>query len=147
MPDDGPPLTSDDVEAAASVGRLPALARQLVLDGAWSSMEVVLRYARDAAVPLGELEGTLRALIDAVAVLPESRRVAASEEIRALERQAAFSVIKRLDRDPLTGPERKVLALAGTLLMDLGDLERGAAIFERAGEDGRAAEAYGQLGD
>ena len=62
MPDDGPPLTSDDVEAAASVGRLPALARQLMLDGAWSSMDVVLRYARDSGVPLGELEETVRAM-------------------------------------------------------------------------------------
>jgi hypothetical protein len=147
MPDDAPPLSSDDVEAAASVGRLPALARQLVLDGAWSSVDVLLRYARDAALPLGELEETVRSMAEAIGSLPDGRRNAASEEIRALERQAAFAITKRLDRDPLTAPERKVLALAAMLLADLGDLERAALTFERAGEDGRAAEAYGALGD
>jgi hypothetical protein len=147
MPDDAPPLSSDDVEAAASVGRLPALARQLVLDGAWSSVDVLLRYARDAALPLGELEETVRAMSDAFAALPEGRRGAAGEEIRALERQASFAITKRLDRDPLTAPERRVLALAAALLLDLGDLERAALTFERAGDDARAAEAYGGLGD
>jgi hypothetical protein len=147
MPDDAPPLSSDDVEAAASVGRLPALARQLVLDGAWSSVDVLLRYARDAALPLGELEDTVRAMAEAIATLPEGRRSAAGEEIRALQRQAAHAITKRLDRDPLTAPERKVLSLAAGLLQDLGDLERAALTFERAGDDARAAEAYGGLGD
>jgi tetratricopeptide (TPR) repeat protein len=147
MPDDAPPLSSDDVEAAASVGRLPALTRQLVLDGAWSSVDVLLRYARDAALPLGELEETVRAMAEAIAALSEARRNAARDEIVALERQAAFAITKRLDRDPLTATERKVLALAAGLLVDLGDLERAALTFERAGDDARAAEAYGGLGD
>src|SRR5688572_28656417 len=115
MPDDGPPLTSDDVEAAASVGRLPALARQLVFDGAWSSIDVLLRYARDTGLPLGELEETVRAMVDAISALPPGRRVAAHDEIRALERQAAFTIAKRLERDPLTAAERSVLALAATI--------------------------------
>jgi len=147
MPDDGPPLTSDDVEAAASVGRLPALARQLVFDGAWSSVDVVLRYARDAGLPLGELEETVRAMVDAVTALPPGRRLASHDEIRALERQAAFTIAKRLERDPLTAAERNVLALAATIWVDLGDLERAARTFERAGDDARAAETYGSLGD
>jgi hypothetical protein len=147
MPDDGPPLTTDDVEAAASVGRLPALARQLVLDGAWSSIDVLLRYARDAGLPLGELEETVRAMTDAIGTLPDGRRGAAGDEIRALERQAAFTITKRLERDPLTASERPVLALAGAILVDLGDLERAALVFERAGDDARAAEAFGALGD
>jgi hypothetical protein len=147
MSDDAPPLSSDDVEAAASVGRLPALARQLVLDGAWSSVDVLLRYARDAALPLGELEDTVRAMTEAISALPEGRRHAAGEEIAALQRQAAFAITKRLDRDPLTASERKVLAVAGGLLFELGDLERAATTFERAGDDARAAEAYGGLGD
>jgi hypothetical protein len=147
MPDDGPPLTSEDVEAAASVGRLPALARQLVFDGAWSSMDVVLRYARDTGLPLGELEETVRAMTDALAALPPGRRESVSDEIRALQRQAAFTIAKRLERDPLTAIERKVLAVAGTIWVDLGDLERAARTFERAGDDARAAETYGRLGD
>jgi hypothetical protein len=147
MPDDVAPLSSDDVEAAASVGRLPALARQLVLDGAWSSVDVLLRYARDAALPLGELEDTVRAMMDGIGGLPEGRRSAAGEEIRGLERQAAFAISKRLDRDPLTAPERRVLAMAGSLLFDVGDFERAALTFERAGDDGRAAEAFGAAGD
>jgi FHA domain len=147
MPDDAPPLSTDDVEAAASVGRLPALARQLVVDGAWSSVDVLLRYTRDAALPLGELHETVRAMVDGIAALPHGRRNAAGEEIRALERQAAFAITTRLDRDPLTAAERKVLSLAAALLVDLGDLERAALTFERAGDDARAAEAYGGLGD
>ena len=147
MPDDGPPLTSDDVEAAASVGRLPALARQLVFDGAWSSVDVVLRYSRDTGLPLGELEETVRAMTDAIAALPPGRRLASHDEIRALERQAAFTIAKRLERDPLTAAERNVLALAATIWVDLGDLERAARTFERAGDDARAAETYGSLGD
>jgi hypothetical protein len=147
MPDDGPPLTSDDVEAAASVGRLPALARQLVFDGAWSSLDVLLRYARDTGLPLGELEETVRAMVDAIGALPPGRRVAAHDEIRALERQAAFAIAKRLERDPLTAAERNVLGVAATIWVDLGDLERAARTFERAGDDARAAETYGSLGD
>jgi hypothetical protein len=147
MPDDGPPLTSDDVEAAASVGRLPALARQLVFDGAWSSVDVVLRYARDTGLALGELEETVRAMTDAIAALPPGRRLASHDEIRALERQAAFTIAKRLERDPLTAAERGVLALAAHIWVDLGDLERAARTFERAGDDARAAETYGSLGD
>ena len=147
MPDDGPPLTSDDVEAAASVGRLPALARQLVFDGAWSSVDVVLRYSRDTGLALGELEETVRAMTDAIAALPPGRRLASHDEIRALERQAAFTIAKRLERDPLTAAERNVLALAATIWVDLGDLERAARTFERAGDDARAAETYGSLGD
>jgi hypothetical protein len=147
MPDDGPPLTSDDVEAAASVGRLPALARQLVFDGAWSSLDVLLRYARDTGLPLGELEETVRAMVDAIGALPPGRRVAAHDEIRALERQAAFTIAKRLERDPLTAAERSVLGLAAAIWVDLGDLERAARTFERAGDDARAAETYGGLGD
>jgi hypothetical protein len=147
MPDDGPPLTSDDVEAAASVGRLPALARQLVFDGAWSSVDVVLRYSRDAGLPLGELEETVRAMMEALAALPPGRKLASHDEIRALERQAAFTIAKRLERDPLTAAERAVLALAAAIWVDLGDLERAARTFERAGDDARAAETYGSLGD
>jgi hypothetical protein len=147
MPDDGPPLTSEDVEAAASVGRLPALARQLVFDGAWSSMDVVLRYARDTGLPLGELEETVRGMADAMSALPPGRRQAASDEVRALLRQAAFTIAKRLERDPLTASERKVLALAASIWVELGDLERAARTFERAGDDARAAETYGSLGD
>lgn len=147
MADDDSPLTADDVEAAASVGRLPALARQLVLDGSWASLDVVLRYARDAALPLGELEETIRTIATTIGGLSDSRRAAAAEEIRALKRQAAFTLLRRLDRQPLTGPERTALVVAATLLVDLGELERAAATFERAGDELRAAEAYGALGD
>src|SRR3954471_12074910 len=147
MPDDGPPLTPEDVEAAASVGRLPVLARQLVFDGAWSSMEVVLRHARDARLPLGELEDTVQAMMDAVAAMPAGRRQANVDEIRAIQRQAAFTIGKRLDGEPLTAAERSVVALAGSIWVQLGDLERAARTFERAGDDSRAAEAYGALGD
>jgi hypothetical protein len=36
MSDEGPPLTLDQVRAAAAVGRLPELANQLVSDHRWS---------------------------------------------------------------------------------------------------------------
>src|SRR4051794_38294243 len=121
MPDDGPPLTPEDVEAAASVGRLPILARQLVFDGAWSSMEVVLRHAREARLPLSELEDTTRAMMEAIAALPVGRRQANVDEIRAIERQAAFTINKRVDGEPLTAVERSVIALAGSIWVQLGD--------------------------
>jgi len=147
MSDDEPGLTADDVEAAASVGRLPALVRQLVLDGAWASLDVVLRYARDNALPLAEIEDTVRAVKDGVAALPEVRAIAAAPELRALQRQAAYLIIRRLERDPLTHTERNALGVAANILAALGDLERAARIFERAADDVRAAEAYGALGD
>ena len=60
-------------------------------------MDVALRYARDTGLPLGELEETVRAMTDAIAALPPGRRLASHDEIRALERQAAFTIAKRLD--------------------------------------------------
>lgn len=147
MSEDGPPLTTDDVEAAASVGRLPALARQLVLDGGWSSLDVLLRFARGSSLPLGEVEETVRRMTDAITVLSDARRAAAADEIRILRRQAAFTLLRRLDRDPLTVAEQSALRLAAGLLAELGDLERAAGAFERAGDDIKAAEAYGAMGD
>jgi hypothetical protein len=79
--------------------------------------------------------------------LPSGRRAAAAEEIQTLQRQAAFTISRRLDHNPLTASERNALALAARLLVDLGDLERAARTFERAGDELRAAEAYGALGD
>jgi hypothetical protein len=87
------------------------------------------------------------AMTAAGAAGPAGRREAASDEVRALQRQAAFTIAKRLERDPLTAVERNVLALAAAIWVDLGDLERAARTFERAGDDGRAAESYGRLGD
>lgn len=147
MAEDGPPLTADDVEAAASVGRLPALARQLVLDASWSSLEVLLQYARGSTLPLTDLEDTVRALASGAASLPESRRAAAAEELRGAKHLATALLLRRVERDPLTAPERAALRLAAELLSDLGEPERAAHAFERAGDMLRAAEAYGALGD
>ncbi len=147
MPDDGLPLTADDVEAAASVGRLPALARQLVLDGSWASLDVALTYTRGTRLPLAEMASTVRAITEAVAALPPGRRQAAADECKALQRQAAAVILGRLERDPLTAAERNALVLAGTILFELGEAEPAAQTFERAGDDLRAADAYGALGD
>jgi hypothetical protein len=89
----------------------------------------------------------VKAMTEAIATLPSGRRMASNDEIRALERQAAFTIAKRLERDPLTAGERRVLALAAEIWVELGDLERAARTFERAGDEARAAETYGGLGD
>jgi len=110
-------------------------------------VQVVLRFAREAALPLSELDDSVRAIVDAVKAMPDARRAACREDVQSLQRQAAFTLLRRLDRDPLTADERSSLALAAAILAELGELGRAAGTFERAGDDARAAECYGALGD
>lgn len=141
------PLTTEDVDAAASVGRLSALGRQLIAEESWSSLEVVLRYCLGPRLPLAELVDVAVAIRDAAAGLPASRRAQVEQELRVAQSQAAHAILRRLARDPLIAAERAALSVAGGIFTGLGEREQAARIFERARDDMRAAEAYGALGD
>src|SRR5262249_54361770 len=92
LDDDGPPLTLADVRAAAAVGRLPEVARQLVLEHSWLSLEVMLRHAGDRAISLEAFRDTVAMTFDAVAALPDPDRSAGLEDLSAARRQAASTL-------------------------------------------------------
>ncbi|MDX2020643.1 MAG: FHA domain-containing protein [Deltaproteobacteria bacterium] len=142
-------LSPAQIEAAANVGRLARLAERLVEERSWSSVDLLLSHATLDVVPLEELAAAARAVDRALARMPEARsqRPAIVREIAALRALAGRSLAKRLRHDPVTQQERPLLALAGELLMAAGDPKEAARLFERAHEDGRAADAYGATGD
>jgi hypothetical protein len=148
MSEDGPLLSLDQVRAAAAVGRLPELAHQLVADRRWSSVEVLLTMAGTASLPLEEITEALRALLDAVSALPEKQRRAVANDLQDAHSHAAAALARRADRPPpLTDRERSALAVAATLYAGLAEMRRAAELFEKAGDDTRAADAWGALGE
>lgn len=147
MSDEGPPLTLDQVRAAAAVGRLPDLANQLVADHRWSSLEVLLTMAATPNIPLPDVSHALQALVDALDQLPEADRKEAARELREAELHAATALARRADVQPLTDRHRRGLRAAAGLFAALGETRRAAELFEKAGDEVRAAEAWGELGD
>lgn len=142
-------LSPAQIEAAANVGRLARLAERLVEERSWSSVDMLLSHATLDVVPVEELANAARAVDRALSRVPEarSRRATVMREIAALRALAAKALVRRLKHDPLTTPERALLQLAGELMMSAGEPREAAPLFERAGEDMRAADAYGATGD
>jgi hypothetical protein len=147
MSDEGPPLTLDQVRAAAAVGRLPELAHQLVSDHRWSALEVLLTMAATPTIHLPDVTHALQALVDALEQLPESDRKEAARELREAELHAATALARRADVQPLTDRHRRAMRAAAGLFATLAETRRAGELFEKAGDEIRAAEAWGELGD
>ena len=147
MSDEGSPLSLEQVRAAAAVGRLPELARQLVADRRWSSLEVLLAIAATPSLPLEDVVAALSAVLQGLNELPEADAKEAALELRQAQLHAALALARRADRSPLTERERGGLRASAGLLAGLGELRRAAELFERAGDDVRAAETWGALGE
>jgi hypothetical protein len=147
MSEEGSPLSLEQVRAAAAVGRLAELARQLVADRRWSSLEVLLSIAATATLPLEDVVAALTAVLQGLGELPEADAKEAALELRQAQLHAASALARRADRNPLTERERGGLRASAGLLAGLGELRRAAELYEKAGEDGQAAETWGALGD
>lgn len=147
MSDDGQPLTLDQVRAAATVGRLPQLAQQLVADRRWSSLEILLTIAATPTLPLDDVAAALESLLEALSGLGEADRKEATMELKEAQKHAAAALARRLDREPLTEETRRGMRIAAGLFASLGEPRRAAELYEKAGDDAHAAEAWGALGD
>ncbi|MGB8294198.1 MAG: FHA domain-containing protein, partial [Polyangia bacterium] len=134
-------------DAGAVQTRLPALLRMMAADAAWAPLDSVMLEARAAGLSLPEIHDLVRALCATAASLLAVEREALADQIHAAKRQAVSLLLDRISVTALTAVEREALLTAGGLLMDLGDGAEAGAVFERAGADRRAAEAYGAAGD
>lgn len=147
MSEEGSPLSLEQVRAAAAVGRLPELARQLVSDRRWSSLEVLLSIASTPSLPLEDVVAALSAVLQGLGELPEADAKEAALELRQAQLHAASALARRADRSPLTERERGGMRASAGLLAGLGELRRAAELFEKAGDDIHAAETWGALGE
>jgi tetratricopeptide (TPR) repeat protein len=147
MSDEGSPLSLEQVRAAAAVGRLAELARQLVADRRWSSLEVLLSIAATPSLPLEDVVAALSAVLQGLGELPEADAKEAALELRQAQLHAASALARRADRSPLTDRERGGLRASAGLLAGLGELRRAAELYEKAGDDLRASETWGALGE
>jgi hypothetical protein len=147
MTDDGSPLSLEGIKTAAAAGRLPDLARRLVLERRWSSLDVLLTNAVTATVALEDAAPTLLALCEELGALPVADQREALAELREVELHAASVLARRADRPPYTATERAGLGAAAALYVAATELKRAAGLFEKAGEDERAAEIWGGLGE
>ncbi len=147
MIDDGSPLSLEGLKAAASAGRLGDLARRLVAERRWSSIDSLLAATESPALDLEEIASGIVALCESLAELPAVDKREASAELHDAELRAARALHRRGDKRPLTDADRSGLAAAAALLVIAGDVKRAATIYERAGDDERAGELWGSLGD
>ena len=88
------------MRAAAAVGRLPELARQLVADRRWSSLEVLLSIAATPSLPLEDVVAALSAVLAGLGELPEADAKEAALELRQAQLHAASALARRADRCP-----------------------------------------------
>jgi hypothetical protein len=147
MSEEGPPLSLEQARSAATAGRLPDLTAQLVADRRWSSLEVVLTLASTPSVPIEEVASALRSLLEALTTLSEGDRKEAEVELRQAYLHAATSLARRSQNQPLTARDRTGLTIAAGLFAALGELRRAATLYETAGDDAHAADAWGALGE
>jgi hypothetical protein len=147
MTDDGSPLSLEGIKTAAAAGRLPDLARRLVLERRWSSLDVLLTNAVTATVALEDAAPALSAICEELAALPPADQREALAELREVELHAASALARRADRPPFTVVDRAGLGAAAALYLAASETKRAAVLFEKAGDDERAAELWGGLGD
>jgi hypothetical protein len=147
MAKNGSRLKPTPETGAARSRALPALVRMLALDGEWASLDAVMLEARVAGLSLPQIHDLVRAMCTTLSTLSVAERVAMAEEIQSAKRQAATLLCDRISRAELTAIEQEALLTAGELLLDLEDYGAAGAAFERAGDDRRAANAYGAAGD
>jgi hypothetical protein len=146
MAKDGSRLKQTSKAGAAGTRSLPALVRLMAPDAEWA-LDAVMLEARAAGLSLPEIHDLVRTLCATVSSLRAVEREVLADQIQAAKRQAAALLFDRISRATLTAIEREALLTAGGLLMDVGDCAEAGAAFERAGDDQKAAEAYGAAGD
>jgi hypothetical protein len=147
MIDDESPLSLEGIRAASAAGRLPDLARRLVAERRWSSIDVLLTTATATGISLEESSAALVALCEALAGLPPTDQKEAFAELHVSQLRAARALCRRADHDPLTESDRAGLGAAAALCLAGGDATRAATLYEKAGDDERAAEVWGSLGE
>ncbi len=145
-------LSADQVQAAIASGRLGRLAERLTSEGDLPSLDRLLAIAALETTPLDELAAAARAIERACKRFDADRGGKGTPpdlepETRSLRRLTASTIAQRLRRDPLTSVERPVLGLAAEIFLAAGEIQEAARLFERADDDGRAADAYAALGD
>lgn len=131
------------------VGLVGRLARERSWEALTTLFEAIAAREGIAYVALGELDTATRLLVDALAEIPPPKRPNGllADELRALRIAAAEALLSRCSRPPMGELERRVLRRAATLLDEGGDHRRAALSYEDLGEDVRAANAWGAMGD
>jgi len=142
-------LSPAQIKAAANARRLVDLAEQLVRERRWDSIQDLLSNASLEDASLDELVSALQALDRGLGHLPPSKLRSAKvvSQLETLRAMAGDCLAGRLHHVPITKKEQTAMVLAAELLLAGGKSKESAALFERAGEDGRAADAHGLSGD
>ncbi|HSZ82813.1 MAG TPA: FHA domain-containing protein [Polyangia bacterium] len=146
-------ISPEELRAAVASRDLPALIARLVRERSWGAIVLLFGHAGgpEGATSLGlpELERAAHALtlaLDAVQA-PRNARAALSDELRAVRIAAAEALLARAAVPALTENERRARRRAAALMAAAGDHARAAIVHEELGDDVRAAEAWGALGE
>jgi hypothetical protein len=130
------------------------LVGRLCRERSWSTLTVVFGAVGGnegglAFVSLNDVDAAARVLSDALANIapPKNPRAGQADEMRALRLAAAEALLARSTRPPLTELERRALERAAALLAAGGDHRRAALTYEELGQDTRAGDAWGAIGD
>jgi len=130
------------------------LVGRLCRERSWATLTVVFSAVGRsegglAFVSLTDVDAAARLLSDALAHVapPKNPRAGQADELRALRLSAAEALLARSSRPPLTELERRALERAATLLAAGGDHRRAALTYEELGQDTRAGDAWGAIGD
>jgi len=141
---DPPPKPSSPVPGLTETA---ALFRALSLDAEWPGLDTIVLQARASGMALPEIHDLVRAMGVTISSLPASDREAMALQIRSAQRHAALLILDRVPAGSLSPGERETLLAAAELLLAVDAPEEAAPVFERAGEDRRAAQAWGEAGD
>jgi len=142
-----------DPELLAQASRdLVALAGRLVRERSFEALSDVFSAAADETslpVSLANLEAATRAVERTLAGLPSAQdpRTALGDEARVWRLVAAETLLARTSHPPVGTTERSVLERAAGLFARAGSHRRAALTYQEIGDDVRAAEAWGAMGD
>jgi hypothetical protein len=130
------------------------LVGRLCRERSWATLTLVFAAVANsegglAFVPLTDVDAAARLLSDTLANLtpPKNPRAAQADELRALRLAAAEALLARGSRPPLTELERRAFERAAALFAAGGDHRRAALAYEELGQDTRAGDAWGAIGD
>lgn len=152
-PTDDRQISLDEVKAAAAARDLAGLVERLARERSWSSLSLLFTFVLEppgaGQVTLAELSGAIKTLDDVLRSFPPPRRArsALHEELRNARVVASETLMSRITRPGLGELERTSLRLCAGLLFDAAEYERAAALYEELGDDPRAAEAFGAMGE
>ncbi|HET6281073.1 MAG TPA: FHA domain-containing protein [Polyangia bacterium] len=152
-PTDDRQISLDEVKAAAAARDLAGLVERLTRERSWSSLAMLFTFVCEPAgvaqVSLLELHGAVKMLDEVLQAFPPQRRARSPlhEELRNARLMAAEALIRRITRPGLGELERSSLRVAAGLLFDAGEFKRAASLYEELGDDSRAGDAFGAMGD